>query len=149
MQIINNVFEQRAERKSKTFARLCYSTPTVPGTVGVVSNVEHRGHRKKWRTPGFRSPYQPSQHKFSGTHTGVERREKLKANRVSTEIKPPLTHHETPASPTNRTHRPHLDKPHTKQTSTPPFSLKRQTRCIIEAEANKLKYILSITKKRT
>jgi len=73
MQIINNVFEQRAERKSKTFARLCYSTPTVPGTVGVVSNVEHRGHRKKWRTPGFRSPYQPSQHKFSGTHTGVER----------------------------------------------------------------------------
>jgi hypothetical protein len=39
-----------------------------------------------------------------------------------------LTHHETPASPTNRTHCPHLDKPHTKQTSTPPFSLKRQTR---------------------
>jgi len=84
MQIINNnVFEQRAERKSKTFARrLCYSTPTVPGTVGVISNVEHRGHRKKWRAPGFRegrlrelvnSPYQPSQHKFSGTHTGVER----------------------------------------------------------------------------
>ena len=46
------------------------------------SNVEHRGHRKKWRAPGFRegrlrelvnSPYQPSQRKFSGTHTGVER----------------------------------------------------------------------------
>jgi hypothetical protein len=41
------------------------------------SNVEHRGHRKKWRAPGFRegrlSPYQPSQRKCSGTHTGVER----------------------------------------------------------------------------
>ena len=46
------------------------------------SNVEHRGHRKKWRAPGFRegrlrelvnSTYQPSQRKFSGTHTGVER----------------------------------------------------------------------------
>jgi len=61
--------------------------------------------------------------------------EKLKANRVYTETKPPLTHPETPASPTNRTHRPHLSKPHTKQTSTPPFSLKRQTRCIVEAEA--------------
>jgi len=59
-------------------------------------------------------------------------REKLKANRVCTETKPPLTHPETPASPTNRTHRPHLDKPHTKQTSTPPSSLKRQTRCDVD-----------------
>jgi hypothetical protein len=62
-------------------------------------------------------------------------REKLKANWVSTETKPPLTHPKTPASPTNQTHRPHLNKPHTKQTSTPPFSLKRHTRCIVEPEA--------------
>jgi hypothetical protein len=41
----------RAERKTKTFARLCYSTPTVPGTRS--SNVGHRGHKKKWCGPGF------------------------------------------------------------------------------------------------
>ncbi len=78
MQIINNVLEQRAERKSKTFARLCYSTPTVPGTVGVVSNVEHRGHRKKWRTPGFRSPYQ---------HTKSNSNNLLPVNHIPSEYK--------------------------------------------------------------
>jgi hypothetical protein len=46
------------------------------------SNVELvRGHRKKWRPPGFREgrlrqlvnpPFQSSQRKFSRTHTGVE-----------------------------------------------------------------------------
>jgi hypothetical protein len=64
----------RAERKTQTFACLCYSTPTVPGRS---SNVEHRGHKKKWCGPGFRegglrelvnSPYQPSHVNFRG-HT--------------------------------------------------------------------------------
>ena len=84
MQIINNVFEQRAERKSKTFARLCYSTPTVLYLVGGVVATLSIGVTEKngARQAGFRegrlrelvnSPYQPSQHKFSGTHMGVDR----------------------------------------------------------------------------
>jgi hypothetical protein len=51
-------------------------------SIGVVATLSIGVTEKKWRAPGFRegrlrelvnSPYQPSQRKFSGTHTGVER----------------------------------------------------------------------------
>jgi hypothetical protein len=43
-----NFFEQR--EKLKRLLACATSTPTVPGRS---SNVEHRGHRKKWCGPGL------------------------------------------------------------------------------------------------
>jgi hypothetical protein len=81
--LIALVFEQRAEmsRKSKTFARLCYSTPTVPGrsrsNVARIGVTEKYGARQVLGRADYASwstlPINHPNVNFRGHTRGVER----------------------------------------------------------------------------